>query len=183
MALELRFAVEHLLLRRNEMETRVFVAVACIALAPGFAFADWWKDESGHGRGGAPQWSRRGGEPPDWARGRGVWDGHLKHGGHPEFRQPFVQPSHCYSQFNQRSGPPYGRSVPYGWNAQRNWNGQWDRRNDQQDRWNDAREREREAYLKWEERARERQQKIHERDRESFQKWQEWQRERNRGRR
>src|SRR3712207_6708122 len=49
--------------------------------------ADEWKDESGQGRWGPPPWAGKGkgkghdrGEPPDWARGKGVWDGHLKHG-------------------------------------------------------------------------------------------------------
>ena len=45
------------------------------------AQADPWKDESGKGRGGPP-WARQGGGPPDWARGKGVWDGHFKHGKH-----------------------------------------------------------------------------------------------------
>lgn len=170
------------------MEKRIFAALACIAMVPGIAFADGWKDESGHGRGGTQQWNRRGGEPPDWARGRGVWDGHFKHGGHPEFRQPYIQrpyiqPPACFNQFNQAFVPQYLPGVPYGWNQRGNWNDQWDRRDDQRDRWNDAREREREAYQKWQEQTREREQKFREREREAFEKQREWQRERNRGRR
>jgi hypothetical protein len=153
------------------MKLCLYLALICIELVPGSLFADSRKDESGHRRGGPPQWGQRGGEPPDWARGRGVWDGHFKHGGRPEFRQNWVQPSTCT---DQRFFPHYAPVVPYGWNQGGAWN-------DHKDRWKDAREREREAYLKWQEQSREREQEIREQERESLQKWQEWQRERNRG--
>lgn len=57
-----------------------FAAFAGFLILCSSANADWWKDESGQGRGGPAPWRARGGEPPDWARGKGVWDGHLKHG-------------------------------------------------------------------------------------------------------
>ena len=56
------------------------MSLAAVVALCARAEADPWKDESGHGRGGPPPWAGRGGEPPDWARGKGVWDGHFKHG-------------------------------------------------------------------------------------------------------
>lgn len=57
------------------MKTRLAVLLCAALLAPAVAFADPWKDESGHvrGRGG---WY---GETPGRARGRGYWDGHFRH--------------------------------------------------------------------------------------------------------
>lgn len=79
-------------------------AAAGVLLISASAYADPWKDESGHGRGGPPPWAGRGGEPPDWARGKGVWDGHFKH---------------------QQGGPPpwAGRGEPPDWARGR---GVWD---------------------------------------------------------
>lgn len=62
--------------------------VTCLALGTD-ALADPWKDESGHGRGKGKghykhEWKKRGGETPDWARGKGFWDGHYKHGRSPQ---------------------------------------------------------------------------------------------------
>jgi hypothetical protein len=53
--------------------------VICLSIGT-TALADPWKDESGHGKGRGHYGWRGHGEPPDWARGKGVWDGHYKHG-------------------------------------------------------------------------------------------------------
>ena len=145
------------------------LALLCIAISPGALLADPWKNESGHGRGGPLPWAGRGGEPPDWARGRGVWDGHYKHGP-PVVRHDLYPPPVC---MDQRFFPQYVPAVPYAWGRGRDWE-------DYEDRWQDAREREREAFLEWREQSREREQEQRERQREAFQEWQEWQRERGR---
>ena len=95
--------------------TRVFAIGAILVLATSLQ-ADPWKDESGHGRRGPPPWAGKG-EPPDWARGKGVWDGHGKHrGGHPpghwkhrrnEFRPQAFVPAPPPDQYDPRFVDPY----------------------------------------------------------------------------
>jgi hypothetical protein len=59
------------------MRTTLASMLITIAIVPTVAFADPWKDESGHGRGrGKGAWH---GETPGWARGRGYWDGHFRY--------------------------------------------------------------------------------------------------------
>ncbi|HEY8503295.1 MAG TPA: hypothetical protein VIL46_01855 [Gemmataceae bacterium] len=98
-------------------------ALAGLLAAGGQAWADPWKDESGHGKRGKgpppwagrgwetpPPWAGRGGEPPDWARGRGVWDGHFKHGrGH-------FKHGHGHDGWEDQHGfpPPGGYGFPGG---------------------------------------------------------------------
>ena len=146
------------------MIVRLHCALLAVAILPGTLLADPWKDESGHGRRGPPHWSQRGGEPPDWARGRGAWDGHYKHGGHPEYRQQWIEPP----AYPYHGGVPhYAPGVPYDWDRLDRW-----------DRWEDAREREREKYHKWQEKARKREEKIREKQRKEFEKWRERKRDR-----
>jgi hypothetical protein len=74
------------------------IAISGMALLGIPAQADPWKDESGKGR----LKGHRQGETPSWARGKGYWDGHFKHG-----RQwspmPHCQPDH------------YGFPQHHGW--------------------------------------------------------------------
>ncbi|QDV35608.1 hypothetical protein [Tautonia plasticadhaerens] len=102
-ALQMGRAVEQVedLLRQHRgfiMRLAILIgALAVVLSAGGQAGADDWKDESGKGRGffpgggwgGPPPWAGRGGGPPPWAghgetpgwaRGKGYWDGHFKHG-------------------------------------------------------------------------------------------------------
>src|SRR5688572_15937872 len=85
------------------MFRRTLLAGAAALLIGSGAWADPWKDESGHGRWG-PGWGQfkqewRGdfeGETPWWARGKGYWDGHFKH---------------------YRSGPPPWAGMPGGFHS------------------------------------------------------------------
>lgn len=143
------------------MNKRIFAALLTVTLLPGLAFADWWKDESGQGRGGPPPWAGRAGEPPDWARGKGVWDGHFKHGGPPAYRQGYTPP---IRRDHQGYHPQYAPPVPYA----PIWRGD---REDRKERLKDLREREREAFKEWQEQRREQIQELREREREAHQKW------------
>jgi hypothetical protein len=91
--------------------------ISALVAAP--AQADWWKDESGKGRGGPPGWAGRGGEPPEWARGKGVWDGHFKRGrrgGPPPWAGNQRHRAERYP-YHSPTGPAFGHPpayLPYG---------------------------------------------------------------------
>ncbi|QDV39287.1 hypothetical protein [Tautonia plasticadhaerens] len=89
------------------MRTILLAGLLALCGTVATARADDWKDESGTGRGffpgGPPPWAGHG-EPPDWARGRGVWDGHFKHHGGipPGQAKKLFRPGHGYGGY-----PPY----------------------------------------------------------------------------
>lgn len=150
------------------MNMRFWMTLFTITVLPGLAFADDWKDESGKGRGGPPPWAGKGGEPPDWARGKGVWDGHFKRGGPPVYAPDMLRPPIWSDhRFYPQDAPP----VPYA----PGWVGDPE---DYRERLKDMREREREALLERQEQRRELNQELREREREAYQEWREWQRER-----
>lgn len=83
------------------MRKHIWTTLLGLVVLPGLAFADEWKDESGHGkRGSFRGWGERHGEPPDWARGKGVWDGHFKHGRLPAYEyRVYPAPDGYYPQY------------------------------------------------------------------------------------
>lgn len=111
----------------------LFLFAGSFCLPVGAVKADGWKDESGKG------FSRGhlGGETPAWARGKGYWDGHYKHGG-SRWQVPYAHPT--YRRFGYCEPP---RVFHHGEDFYK-------------EQWKARREYERESYKAWQEWQRER---------------------------
>lgn len=110
----------------------LFGTTLAVALLPSITVGDDWKDESGKGRWGwdGDRWEWNG-ETPDWARGRGYWDGRYP----PPFWSPPARVYFPPPVIEYRYGPRYGWSKD-------DWK-EWEKRE------KELRKREKEAYKKW----------------------------------
>jgi hypothetical protein len=122
--------------------TCLIKATVLALLLPAMVLADSWKDESGKGRKGWDDDDRRGwyDETPDWARGRGYWDGYYLLP-RPDLRWQSYYPPPV---IEYRYGPPrYGLS----------WEELKEREKRLRKREKELEKREREIYKEWRKRT------------------------------
>ncbi len=157
------------------MKTTFLTCLLAVVAGTQLAWADPWKDESGHGKWKFKQgWVQHYGEPPPWLRGKGYWDGHFKHGPPPHawgFQGQYQ--GHGFSGYvwaPQYAPPPYD----YGPRFKENHDDYEEWLEEREERFEELRERGRERYKDWQEDYRERLKDLRERERERFERRRDW---------